>query len=298
MFEPQPIALATPFPHDSARGVIELTRKTTVALLLVGSLCSAAHLSPQADLAFGNYVANVEARIAQQHAGADTHLATLNVERSHRATMEHQLISGEIPVEPLNPPNRDFAGALLHHWRAAAFVPHATAEEMLTLLRDYDDFSSYYAPEVTAAHAVTDDGETAILAVRLKKQKVRTIVLDAEYRVETRLAAKDRGYSYSRSTHIWQIDNPGTPHERRRREGDDEGFLWHLNSYWSFAQARGGLWIECEAVSLTRDVPAGLGWLIAPIVQDLPSEALQFTLKATKAALMTIANRKPQAIKA
>jgi len=50
--------------------------------------------------------------------------------------------------------------------------------------------------------------------------------------------------------------------------------------------------IECEAVSLTRDIPMGLGWLIGPIVQDLPSEALQFTLRATKNALMAIANGK------
>jgi len=291
MFEPRRIAPAASFTHNSAREQ-SMTMKTAVGLLLGASFCSAAHLSPQADLAFRQYVTNVEARIAQQHASADTHLAMLNLDPGHRTSMERRLISGEIAVEPVNPANRDFRGALLHHWRAAAFVPDATPEGMLKLLRDYNHLSRYYAPEVAASHAITDDGETAILAVRLKKQRVRTIVLDAEYRVESRLASNDRGYSYSRSTHIWQIDDPGTPHERRRREGDDEGFLWRLNSYWSFARTRGGLFIECEAVSLTRDVPIGLGWLIAPIVQDLPSEALQFTLRATKNALMAIANRK------
>jgi hypothetical protein len=272
-----------------------MTTKTAVGLLLGAPFCSAAHLSPQADLAFRQYVAKVEARIAQQHAGADTHLAMLNLDGGHRTSMERRLISGEIAVEPVHSANGDFGGALLHHWRAAAFVPNATPEGMLTLLRDYNHLSGYYAPEVVASHAITDDGETANLAIRLKKQKVRTIVLDAEYRVETRLAGTDRGYSYSRSTHIWQIDDPGTPRERRRHEGDDEGFLWRLNSYWSFVRTRGGLFIECEAVSLTRDVPIGLGWLIGPIVQDLPSEALQFTLRATKNALMAIANRKAQA---
>jgi hypothetical protein len=44
--------------------------------------------------------------------------------------------------------------------------------------------------------------------------------------------------------------------------------------------------IECEAVSMTRDVPMGLDWLIAPIMQELPREALEFTLTATKRALM------------
>ena len=127
-----------------------------------------------------------------------------------------------------------------------------------------------------------------MLAMRLKEQKVITVVLDVEYRVESRLDGVDRGYSLSRSTHIRQIDNPGSSHERRRAEGDDDGFLWRLNSYWSFARAGDGLRIECEAVSLTRDVPLGLGWLLAPMIQQLPRETLEFTLKATRNVLQEI----------
>ena len=67
-------------------------------------------------------------------------------------------------------------------------------------------------------------------------------------------------------------------------EGDDDGFLWRLNTYWSFLEVPGGLLIECEAISLTRDVPAGLGWLVAPVIQDMPRESLKFTLTATRNA--------------
>jgi len=68
-------------------------------------------------------------------------------------------------------------------------------------------------------------------------------------------------------------------------EGEDDGFLWRLNSYWSFLRMNGGLLMECEAVSLTRDVPRGLGWLITPIIQNLPRTSLEFTMKATTNAL-------------
>jgi hypothetical protein len=95
-----------------------------------------------------------------------------------------------------------------------------------------------------------------------------------------------RGYSRSRSTHIWQIDQPGSVSERRRPEGDDDGFLWRLNSYWSFAERPEGLVIECEAVSLTRDVPAGLAWLVTPVIQTLPRSSIEFTLTATRNALV------------
>jgi hypothetical protein len=43
--------------------------------------------------------------------------------------------------------------------------------------------------------------------------------------------------------------------------------------------------MECEAVSLTRDIPSGLGWLIEPIIRQLPRESLVNTLRKTREAL-------------
>jgi hypothetical protein len=61
--------------------------------------------------------------------------------------------------------------------------------------------------------------------------------------------------------------------------------LWQLNSYWTFQQLDGGTYVECEAISLTRDIPRGLGWLIRPIIRDLPRESLIATLEGTRAAV-------------
>jgi len=52
------------------------------------------------------------------------------------------------------------------------------------------------------------------------------------------------------------------------------------------------LLIECGTVSLTRAVPTGLGWLIAPITSSLPRESPKFTLTATKKALEANAMRR------
>ena len=43
--------------------------------------------------------------------------------------------------------------------------------------------------------------------------------------------------------------------------------------------------MECRAISLTRDIPMGLGWIIEPIVRTLPQESLIHTLDATRKAL-------------
>ncbi len=211
----------------------------------------------------------------KQHARPETYIAVLSSDAG-----------GQMHVEPVNGGTWQVPGALLHHWRGTVFVPNAAPAQLLAVLRDFDHFPQHYAPQVVSARALTDDGQTATLAVRFKEQRMLTIVLDGEYRVESRLSDNNRGYSFSRSLHFWQVDNPGKAQERRRPEGQDDGFLWRLNSYWSFTQIDGGVQMECEAVSLTRDIPLGLGWLVTPVIADLPREALEFTLNATRSALI------------
>ncbi len=253
--------------------------RTAVALLILAMKCGAASLSPAAEQAYDVYVVKIEARLAKQHAKPETYLAVLDRDRFTRTT-------DDIRVRPVNGGTWQVPGALVHHWRGTAFVPNATPAEMFAVLRDFSHFPRHYAPQVVSAGALNDDGHTATIAVRFREQRVVTVVLDGEYKVETRLAGGDRGYSISRSLHFWQVDNPGTAQERHRPEGQDDGFLWRLNSYWSFTRVHGGLQIECEAVSLTRDVPVGLGWLVTPVIADLPREALEFTLRATRNALI------------
>jgi hypothetical protein len=48
----------------------------------------------------------------------------------------------------------------------------------------------------------------------------------------------------------------------------------------------GGVYVECEAISLTRDVPLGLGWLINPIIRSLPRESLTGMLRNTRQAMV------------
>jgi hypothetical protein len=254
-------------------------------MLLLAAPCPAAQLALPAQRAFEIYAAAVEKRLAQQHTSPDTYLAVFNLAPPERADAERQLRSGTMRTEPVNGGRRAVSHGLLHHWRGTAFVPGGKAKDMLALLRDYDHLARYYAPEVESSHVMSDDGGVATVAMRMKKQKVVTVVLDTEYDVHTGLSGVG-GYGFSGSTHIWQIAGAGTAHERRLEEGNDDGFLWRLNSYWSFVELPDGLLIECEAISLTRDVPTGLAWLIMPIIENLPRESLKSTLSATRNALL------------
>ena len=67
-------------------------------------------------------------------------------------------------------------------------------------------------------------------------------------------------------------------------DGQGHGFLWRLNAYWRLEQQPDGVFAECHTLSLSRDVPSGLGWIIRPIIRDLPRQSLIDTLKATARA--------------
>ena len=87
------------------------------------------------------------------------------------------------------------------------------------------------------------------------KKKVITVTLDTEHDVHYIPIDATHERSKSYSTKITEVG------------GGDHGFLWRLNSYWRFEQADGGVYVECQAISLTRDVPTGLGWMIKPIIR-------------------------------
>jgi hypothetical protein len=263
-----------------------LSATVPAIFLLAATPFRAAQLSHAADRAFREYVVTLEKRLANQHATTTGFLAVLEKPPRERDAAERQLRSGVVLVEPVNGGMQRVDGAMLHHWRAAALVPAAKAADMLVLLRDYSELPKHYAPEIQQCKVLAQEGDVTRLAIRLKEQKVIAVVMDAEYEVTTRLIGQTRGYEIARSTDIWEVDEPGTPHERRRPEWNDDGFLWRLNSYWSFLEVQGGLLMECEAVSLTRDTPTGLGWLITPLITELPRESLEFTLTATKKALL------------
>ncbi|MGA7851779.1 MAG: hypothetical protein WCA15_00550, partial [Candidatus Acidiferrales bacterium] len=59
-----------------------------------------------------------------------------------------------------------------------------------------------------------------------------------------------------------------------------------MNTFWRFEEKDGGTYIECQAISLTRDIPTGLGWVAGPFVTSVPKESLNFTLSTAHAALL------------
>jgi hypothetical protein len=238
---------------------------------------AAAEPKPAAVSAFNSYVAQVEARLGQQHRSATGFIAP---------TDEARLRRGEQIIEQLEPPGgSDLPGAMLHHWRGTAFARGATAADFERLMKDFNGYPKVYAPQVVSTRVLAHQGDHFQVLMRTRQKHVITVVMDLQVDVSfARLDAR-HGYSASRSTQISEIDSPGSPKEHALSPNDDHGFLWRLNTYWSYEERDGGVYMQIETVSLSRSVPAGLGWAIKPFVESVPRESLEFTLSSTSKAL-------------
>jgi hypothetical protein len=235
--------------------------------------------------AFDQYVTNAEARITQTRGKASSFLAIDEVASAQRTQVMTRLQSGEIVIEKKGETPLQIPDGLIHDWAGTVFIPKATMVQVLSLIQDYDHSSRYYSPDVMQSRLVSHHGDDFHVFMRLKKQKVIAVVLDTEYAVNYARLDAAHQYSTSRSTRVSEIADPGTSNEHALAAGKDHGFMWRLNSYWAFEQVEDGVLVECEAISLTRDIPTGLAWMIGPFVNSIPRESLQFTLDATRKAL-------------
>lgn len=255
---------------------------------------SAAQLKTTTVEAFEQYVRSSEARMNQELAGGNNFLWIDALPEPTRSQAYARLRQGQVITERLSGHASHEAnsvpGGLIHDWVGIVFVPGTSMPQALALLQDYDHDAAYYRPEVLQSKLLERSGDNFRVFLRLKRVRVVTVVFDTEY--DVRYTRRDAAHAWSRSysTRIAEVDAAGTPREHDRPAGDDRGFLWRLYTYWRFFEADGGTYVQCNAISLTRDIPTGLGWLVRPFIEEIPVESLRFTLNATRTALVKQTN--------
>jgi hypothetical protein len=256
---------------------------STVLLLLTTAQPLAGQPTPAALAAFNAYTQSVEARLDQQHRSAG---AFVVLPASDPVSEAMRLRRGEFIIERLTPSTgAEVSGSLLHQWRGAAFVPGAKARDFERLTQDFKAYPQYFAPQVLQAALIARNGDRMQAWMRVRQQHVIPVVMDTSYDISYGRLDRQHGYSSSRSTRIAEIDSPGTSSERALNANEEHGFLWRLNTYWSYEEKDGGLYLQIEAVSLTRSIPHGLAWAVRPYAESIPRDSLEFTLRSTCKAL-------------
>jgi hypothetical protein len=246
----------------------------------------AAELQPRTVAAFDRYVRATENTLkTEQFLFVDRLPPARRAEALAR--MHRGLLSIEAPRTLEGGREIDVPDGLIHHWVGTAFVPGATLDHALAILQDYNRHERIYAPTVARSRLLSQDENRYRFFLRFRLKKVITVVVNSEHDARFTRPAPDRAEGWIRSTKIAEVENPDQAGEREKPIGNDGGYLWRLNTYWRLLVRDGGLYIQCESVSLSRGIPTGFGWLVGPFVTSIPRESLTFTLDTTRKQLVS-----------
>jgi hypothetical protein len=246
-------------------------------------------LQPDTIAGFNHYVQLTDERNQAELSNGKDLLWIDTLPEAQRMEDYAALKRGEVEIERLATLDHGKAipcpNGIIHHWAGVAFIPGVRLGDVLAVLTDYDHQSTYYAPDVERSKIESRDGDHFRVFLRFRRHKVITVVLDTEHEINYFHDGARRAHSRSSALRIAEVENPGKADEGEKPPGDDGGFLWRMETWWRMEERDGGVYVQSEVVSLTRDIPAGLGWLIGPFVTSIPKETLAFTLNATRKAV-------------
>jgi hypothetical protein len=268
------------------RALARLKRSVVLAAVLpiLVQTGSAIELRPETVDAFDHFIATAEARLEKHGRGRQF------LWSDDSPGMRQQLLSGTVVAQPLQG-NGVVAlkGGLIQDWRGAVFIPHTSLREVLSVVQDYDHHRDFYRPDVVSAKIEARQGDEFVVSMRILKAKfMLTDVLDTENAIRFVEVDPKRVYSRSYSRRINEVASAGQASEHQLPSGADRGLLWRLFGYWFFEERDDGVYVTCESITLTRDIPFGMGGLLSPILHDLPSEALRKTLEQTRRAVVAL----------
>ena len=238
-------------------------------------------LQPRTITEFDQYAQKVEQELRQRWEGRQPFLS---IEDS--AADREKALSGELIIRPGTANNPiSISDGLVHDWVGAVFIPHTTMQNVLSVLQNFDRHSKIY-PSIVSSRLIRRKGNEITGAWRLQyKHPVLTVVLDVEQDAHYEQVGPGKWICRAYAKDISEVENAGTPDEKKLPPGQGRGFLWRMYAYWSLEATHNGVLAECRTLSLSRDIPPMLAWAIKPFVQSLPRDSLAATLQNTRAAV-------------
>jgi len=254
------------------------------AILAAGmpSLLRAIELETGALQAWDAYVKAADARMQARVDGQRPFLWA-----DEEAGRRSPLRRGEILVVPASARGiQSVPNGLIHDWMGAVFIPHTTVERFLAVAHDYDRYKEFYKPVVADSKLLARTGPDHRYSMVLQRQVLFVNgAVEGQYQVHDFAVDERRGYSITATTKMREIAGYGRSAQRLLPPDQGDGFVWRLHSIVRYEERDGGLYVEMEAMALTRDIPASLRWFVKPLVNHLSVESLTTTLRETRDAV-------------
>jgi hypothetical protein len=260
------------------------SRHSLIGLALAARASVAADLTPATVEAFNRYIAATEARLEPRFRGQHFLWA------SETEVWRQQLKRGPVIVQPTEGNGVvPIKGGLIQDWVGAVFIPDSSLKCALSIVQDYEHHKVFYSPEVADAKIRFRTGDDFQVYMRIVKAKfLLSDVFNSEHDIRFTTIDAHRVYSRAYSQRIAEVTDAGKPGEHELAVGKDRGFLWRIYGYWFFEERDGGVYISCQSITLTRDLPFALGKMLGPIIRDLPGESVRNSLEKTRNAITAL----------
>jgi hypothetical protein len=249
-------------------------------LFSTGSL--AAELRPETVSAWEQYIQEKDAAIKLV---ADAPGFATDDDRDDYAILR----SGKILVAPAGPniPMR-VPNGLIHDWIGTAFIPNATILQVLADVRDYDRYKDVYRPGVVDSKLVSGGDEEDRFSLRLmNKAFITKKAIEGEYRASYVRTDDRHWYSVAESTRVREIEDYGGRNQRLLPADQGAGLIWRMHTITRYERRDEGVFLQMEAIVLSRDVPSALRWIVDPIVRRVSRDSLQQSLRQTRDAVQS-----------
>jgi hypothetical protein len=253
-------------------------------LLIFTNTALAIELRAETVDSFNKFIASVETRLEPRFSGR-TFLWS-----DESPGVRQQLLNGTVIAQPLQGNGIvPLKGGLVQDWRGAVFIPHASLQDVLSIAQDFDHHREYYKPDIEDAKIESRQGDDFLVYMRIVKSKfLLTDVLNTEHTIQFIRLDPQKTYSRSYSKRINEVAAPGRSNEHELPSGQDRGLLWRLYGYWFYEERDDGVYITCESITLTRDIPFGMIALLGPVIHDLPGESLRKSLEQMRKAVVSL----------
>jgi hypothetical protein len=257
-----------------------------MALMLPGARAATLILKPETVQSWDDYLQEANARF-QERLAPGNHFLWMDEAPDRAAKVkENGIIAAPAGQHiPMKVPS-----GLIHDWIAVAYMPNLTIRDVLPVVRDYGRYKEFYRPNVIDSKVIDLAPELGVSKDRfsivlMNRSFFKKTALDSDYEAAYYRVDDRRLYTISQTKHIREIAEYGAPDEHALPEDKGTGLIWRLFTIIRYEERDGGLYIEVEAIALSRDIPAAVRVFAEPIVRRVSRDALITSLKQTEAAV-------------
>ena len=239
--------------------------------LLALSICSFAmaagtsdgRIKPETARDFDCYIKSAEGRM-------NARKAFLVAESD--SSLNDQLVQGG-RIQTLAPDGTNphkLAGGQLYDWIGSIFIPGANLDRLVQMLQDYDHRALYFPETIAASKLLCRTGPNRFrYTMRLKEPAI----LDVESDVTWEQVDPQHWRCRSYSTDIQPV-------------GKDRGYLRRLNSYWRFAAAEKGVYVEGETITLSDEFGSMARAFGSALLGINPEKSLKHSLESMRESIL------------